>query len=302
MHPAEPSSIREAEAQRLLQQQQSSTSSSSELRVPRSSSSGSVASAGTVPLPEKAELLATASSTGKGDIALCRICLEEDNASDLEIPCGCAGTQRWAHHSCIQRWVEEKGHLKCEICGQQYKGNFTVPPPPPPPEPQQPQIVTSMFIVDPENPTRLIPAHSRQAQLAANSRAAAQAALLDDSDVYQRHPAMNCVFTACVFIFFLVVLHHSTIADDQMDGQGPGYHYMPSPPPPYSYDDGSDSLADNLLILVLWIVTKALLIALPLWAIMRVAHRQAERQQYEAMREQYERNRHVIIRVHRPHA
>lgn len=45
---------------------------------------------------------------GKQDsmsIPLCRICLEEDDCAALCEPCGCSGTQRHAHHACIQRWV-----------------------------------------------------------------------------------------------------------------------------------------------------------------------------------------------------
>lgn len=51
-----------------------------------------------------------------------RICLEEDGLSALETPCGCTGTQRYAHKECIQKWVNEKHHTTCEICDQAYKG------------------------------------------------------------------------------------------------------------------------------------------------------------------------------------
>lgn len=53
---------------------------------------------------------------------LCRICLEEEALSALETPCGCTGTQRYAHQECIQKWVNEKHHTTCEICDQPYKG------------------------------------------------------------------------------------------------------------------------------------------------------------------------------------
>ena len=59
--------------------------------------------------------------------SLCRICLEEDVACNLEQPCSCSGTQRFAHHDCIQRWVNEKGNTRCEICDCEYVGEFTVP-------------------------------------------------------------------------------------------------------------------------------------------------------------------------------
>eukprot|EP00775_Hariotina_reticulata_P007666 gene7666-7869_t len=62
----------------------------------------------------------------------CRICLEEDTLGNLESPCGCTGTQQYAHKDCIQKWVNEKHNNQCEICQKQYEGSYTVPPPPPP--------------------------------------------------------------------------------------------------------------------------------------------------------------------------
>jgi hypothetical protein len=56
-----------------------------------------------------------------------RICLEEDSLAALEQPCGCAGTQRFAHKDCIQKWVNEKHHTTCEICDQPYKGKAWAP-------------------------------------------------------------------------------------------------------------------------------------------------------------------------------
>jgi hypothetical protein len=37
-------------------------------------------------------------------------------------------TQSHAHHQCLQRWINEKGHLRCEVCDRQYTGNFHVTP------------------------------------------------------------------------------------------------------------------------------------------------------------------------------
>jgi hypothetical protein len=49
------------------------------------------------------------------DAAVCRICLEE---GALDRPCGCTGTLAHAHQECIQRWINERGSMKCEICEQ----------------------------------------------------------------------------------------------------------------------------------------------------------------------------------------
>ncbi|KAL0396736.1 UNVERIFIED_CONTAM: hypothetical protein Scaly_0122000 [Sesamum calycinum] len=59
----------------------------------------------------------------------CRICQDEDIDSNMEIPCSCCGTLKYAHRKCIQRWCNEKGDTVCEICHQQFKPGYTAPPP-----------------------------------------------------------------------------------------------------------------------------------------------------------------------------
>ncbi|MCL7034046.1 hypothetical protein MKW94_023152 [Papaver nudicaule] len=63
--------------------------------------------------------------------AECRICQEEDDVSNLETPCGCSGSLKFAHRKCVQRWCNEKGDTTCEICHQHYQPGYTAPPPPP---------------------------------------------------------------------------------------------------------------------------------------------------------------------------
>ncbi|CAN6578164.1 unnamed protein product [Malus baccata var. baccata] len=64
----------------------------------------------------------------------CRICQEEDNVKNLEVPCSCSGSLKFAHRKCVQRWCNEKGDIICEICHQPYQHGYTAPPPPPPSE------------------------------------------------------------------------------------------------------------------------------------------------------------------------
>ncbi|KAM7516350.1 hypothetical protein LguiA_005933 [Lonicera macranthoides] len=59
----------------------------------------------------------------------CRICHDEDEDSNMEIPCSCCGSLKFAHRRCIQRWCNEKGNTICEICKQQFKPGYTAPPP-----------------------------------------------------------------------------------------------------------------------------------------------------------------------------
>ncbi|KAF8378636.1 hypothetical protein HHK36_029985 [Tetracentron sinense] len=69
----------------------------------------------------------------------CRICQEEDEDSNMEAPCSCCGSLKYAHRRCVQRWCNEKGDTMCEICHQffrdghshvlaQFKPGYTAPP------------------------------------------------------------------------------------------------------------------------------------------------------------------------------
>ncbi|KAK9684550.1 hypothetical protein RND81_10G217600 [Saponaria officinalis] len=64
----------------------------------------------------------------------CRICQEEDSFKNLEAPCSCNGSLKFAHRKCVQKWCNEKGDTICEICHQTYQPGYTAPPPPPPDE------------------------------------------------------------------------------------------------------------------------------------------------------------------------
>ncbi|KAK3223043.1 hypothetical protein Dsin_010068 [Dipteronia sinensis] len=58
----------------------------------------------------------------------CRICQEEDSITNLETPCACNGSVKYAHRKCVQHWCNEKGDTICEICHQPYQPNYTAPP------------------------------------------------------------------------------------------------------------------------------------------------------------------------------
>ncbi|KAF9674449.1 hypothetical protein SADUNF_Sadunf10G0128400 [Salix dunnii] len=55
--------------------------------------------------------------------AECRICQEEDSVSNLENPCACNGSLKYAHRKCVQHWCNEKGDITCEICHQVSNGS-----------------------------------------------------------------------------------------------------------------------------------------------------------------------------------
>ncbi|XAR52483.1 Ubiquitin--protein ligase [Bertholletia excelsa] len=62
-------------------------------------------------------------------MAECRICQDEDEDTNMETPCCCRGSLKYAHRRCIQRWCNEKGDTMCEICHQQFKPGYTAPNP-----------------------------------------------------------------------------------------------------------------------------------------------------------------------------
>ncbi|PSS13457.1 E3 ubiquitin-protein like [Actinidia chinensis var. chinensis] len=62
-------------------------------------------------------------------IVECRICQDEDEDSNMESPCSCCGSLKYAHRRCVQRWCDEKGDTVCEICHQPFKPGYTAPPP-----------------------------------------------------------------------------------------------------------------------------------------------------------------------------
>lgn len=77
------------------------------------------------------EILSYKKVVGDGSptkIVECRICQDEDEDSNMETPCSCCGSLKYAHRRCVQRWCNEKGDTKCEICHQQFKPGYTAPP------------------------------------------------------------------------------------------------------------------------------------------------------------------------------
>lgn len=98
------------------------------------------------PVPARDEAEASSSSSTEGGEAAevegneeeplirtaeCRICQDEDSVSNLESPCACSGSLKFAHRKCVQHWCNEKGDITCEICHEQFQPNYTAPPRPP---------------------------------------------------------------------------------------------------------------------------------------------------------------------------
>ncbi|KAJ9543188.1 hypothetical protein OSB04_022895 [Centaurea solstitialis] len=82
------------------------------------------------------------------EIICCRICheVEFETSKTLEAPCSCSGTLKFAHRDCIQRWCNEKGNTRCEICLQKFEPGYSAPPPSKP-KPVQLQLQVQVQLI-----------------------------------------------------------------------------------------------------------------------------------------------------------
>lgn len=60
-------------------------------------------------------------SLGNSSSGMCRICREAGSKEDLLTTCGCKGTMRYIHLSCLEHWLAESDSTKCELCSFQYQ-------------------------------------------------------------------------------------------------------------------------------------------------------------------------------------
>jgi hypothetical protein len=54
----------------------------------------------------------------------CRICMEDDNITNLIYPCKCSGSSKYVHHKCLNEWrtytTNSEYTDRCEICNYTY--------------------------------------------------------------------------------------------------------------------------------------------------------------------------------------
>ncbi|KAL6191231.1 hypothetical protein ACLB2K_037622 [Fragaria x ananassa] len=100
----------------------------------------------------------------------CRICQVEDSVNEMEAPCRCNGTLKFAHRDCIQQWINLSYKATCEICKQPYEGGYRIPVPPPTPPPRQPTRREALDAIRARRAHVVVDAEVYQARLnAANS-------------------------------------------------------------------------------------------------------------------------------------
>ncbi|KAJ0751174.1 putative E3 ubiquitin-protein ligase MARCH [Helianthus annuus] len=135
----------------------------------------------------------------------CRICQEEDSVKNLEVPCACSGSLKFAHRKCVQRWCDEKRDIICEICHQSLFGciqigNWTL-------------SGTPLDLNDP-----------RVLALAA----AEQRFIESDYDEYEDNGASGaslCRSVAIILMALLLLRHALTIGDGDSDDDDPSVFF-----------------------------------------------------------------------------
>ncbi|KAK6925015.1 Zinc finger, RING-CH-type [Dillenia turbinata] len=151
----------------------------------------------------------------------CRICQEEDHIKNLEIPCACSGSLKFAHRKCVQHWCNEKGDITCEICHQPYQPGYTAPPVSPHSEDVAIDIRQVLFLHIGEWTISGAPLDLHDPRLLA--MAAAERRLLEaEYDEYADTNASGAAFcrSAAIILMALLLLRHAlTITDGDGDGE-----------------------------------------------------------------------------------
>ena len=123
------------------------------------------------------------------------------------------------------------------------------------------------------------------AQFLAEERERSEALATNEMFRGQRNPALSFLFSAVIFMLLVVMMHNAAPDGDSPDGGGGGvfdYPSMPNypPAPPMApLSPGQDVLA-----IVLFILTKIIFIGIPIWIIIRISQRQAERERLYSAR------------------
>ncbi|KAL3511124.1 hypothetical protein ACH5RR_030525 [Cinchona calisaya] len=143
-------------------------------------------------------------------LAECRICQEEDSSNNLESPCACSGSLKYAHRKCVQHWCNEKGDIICEICHQPYHPGYTAPRP----NPEETTIDigggwqlsgTPLDLHDP----RLLAIAEAERQLLESE--------YDDYNATNATGAAFCRSAALILMALLLLRHATTVTDGDGD-------------------------------------------------------------------------------------
>ncbi|KAL6513904.1 hypothetical protein OROHE_019360 [Orobanche hederae] len=184
----------------------------------------------------------------------CRICQEEDSLSNLESPCACSGSLKYAHRKCVQHWCNEKGDITCEICHQQYQPGYTAIPCPPSDETTIDIGGVWQIPLDMHDPRLLAIAEAERQLFEAD---------YDDYNGTNSSGAAFCRSAALILMALLLLRHALSITDD---GEG----------------DGDDDASAFLSLFLLRAVGFLLPCYIMIWAI-SILQRRRQRQEAAAL-------------------
>ncbi|KAL6567709.1 hypothetical protein OROGR_001377 [Orobanche gracilis] len=184
----------------------------------------------------------------------CRICQEEDSLSNLESPCACSGSLKYAHRKCVQHWCNEKGDITCEICHQQYQPGYTAIPRPPSEETTIDIGGVWQIPLDMHDPRLLAIAEAERQLFEAD---------YDDYNGTNSSGAAFCRSAALILMALLLLRHALSITDD---GEG----------------DGDDDASAFLSLFLLRAVGFLLPCYIMIWAI-SILQRRRQRQEAAAL-------------------
>ena len=54
-------------------------------------------------------------------VTICRICHCSGEEEELIQPCRCNGSVRYAHETCIRKWIVGSANFACELCHYKFK-------------------------------------------------------------------------------------------------------------------------------------------------------------------------------------
>uniref|UniRef100_A0A0V0I5E9 Putative zinc finger family protein-like n=1 Tax=Solanum chacoense TaxID=4108 RepID=A0A0V0I5E9_SOLCH len=147
--------------------------------------------------------------------AECRICQDEDTLNNLESPCACCGSLKYAHRKCVQHWCNEKGDITCEICHQQYQPGYTAPP----------RVRSEDTIIDIGGGWQIAgtPLELHDPRLLAIREAERQLleAEYDDYNATNASGVAFCRSAALILMAFLLLRHALPVADTDGDDEDP---------------------------------------------------------------------------------
>ncbi|KAH6798497.1 RING/FYVE/PHD zinc finger superfamily protein [Perilla frutescens var. frutescens] len=187
----------------------------------------------------------------------CRICQEEDSLNNLESPCACSGSLKYAHRKCVQHWCNEKGDITCEICHQQYQPGYTTVP-----RPQSDETTIDIGGVWQISGTPLDMHDPRLLAIAEAERQFFDADY-DDYNSANSSGAAFCRSAALILMALLLLRHALSITDD---GEG----------------DGEDDASTFLSLFLLRAVGFLLPCYIMIWAI-SILQRRRQRQEAAAL-------------------